>query len=111
MKNAETFTIKGKKPKKRVAGTPSYKEPGTLARMRKAVDDAKTQRTWTLFQHEHRAREQAQNLTSELQRLHSQRQQIPASQRFMPEYMRKRERDLKDLRQSISDMATSWQNL
>ena len=65
MKSAETFTIKGKKPKKRVPGTPSYKEPGTLARMRKALDEAKTQRAWTLFKQEHRAREDAQNLTYE----------------------------------------------
>ncbi len=111
MKNTEQFTIKGKKPKKRVPGAPSYKEPGTMARMRKAIDDAKTQRAWTLFQHEHRAREQAQNLTGELQRLHSQRHQIPAPQRFMQEYMIKRQRELADLRRSISDMAASWQNL
>jgi hypothetical protein len=32
-------------------------------------------------------------------------------QRFMQEYMRKRERELGDLRRSIPDMAASWQNL
>ena len=105
------ITLKGKKPKKRVPGAPSYKEPGTVARMRKAIDDAKTQRAWTLFQHEHKAREHAQNLTSELQRLASQRQQIPGPQRYMDDYMAKRDRELKSLRQSIERMAGSWQNL
>ena len=106
-----TITLKGKKPKRRVPGTPSYKEAGTVTRMRKAIDDAKTQRAWTLFQHEHRAREHAQNLTSELQRLASQRQQIPGPQRYMDDYMNKRDRELTTLRQSIERMAGSWQNL
>ena len=47
-------TLKGKKPRPpKVKGAPSYKEKGLLARMQKAVDDAKTHRAWTLFQHEH----------------------------------------------------------
>jgi hypothetical protein len=111
MKSAETFTIKGKKPKKRVPGTPSYKEPGTLARMRKALDDAKTQRAWTVFKQEHRAREDAQNLTSELQHLHSQRLDINAPNRYMREHMRNRNRELMNLRKTITDMAGSWQSL
>lgn len=104
--------LKGKKPKtKRVPAAPSYKEPGTVANMRKAVDAAKTQRAWTLFRQEHRDREEAQNLHNELHRLHSARQQIRAPNRYMDDYMAKRKEDLKGLRQSIEQMATSWQGL
>jgi hypothetical protein len=105
-------TLKGKKPKKqKVQNPPSYKEAGTLAQMRKAVDDAKTHRAWTLFQHEHRQREHAQNLAGELQRLSSQRAQIGAPMRYMADYMAKRRHELKGLRKAISESASSWQNL
>lgn len=105
-------TLKGKKPRPpKVQKAPSYKEAGTLAQMRKAVDDAKTHRAWTLFRHEHKQREDAQNLLGELQRLSSQRAQIPASNRYMAEYIAKRKNELKDLRRAISDSASSWQNL
>ena len=79
--------------------------------MQKALDEAKTHRAWTLFQHEHKQREHAQNLLGELQRLSSQRAHISAPNRYMADYMLKRKNELKDLQRAIAQSASSWQNL
>lgn len=105
-------TIKGLKlRKKKVQGAPHWSEAGTIAGMQKVLDNAKTARAWSLFRHDQRARENAQNMSAELARLSSQHSQLSPPNQYMRQYMDTRAKQLASLQQTIRDRTSNWQNM